>query len=53
MVRDHLGDLGVDRRMMLGWILEKLDVKLWRIDLTLYMVQYRPFVTAVMNLRVL
>jgi hypothetical protein len=26
---DHLGDLGVDRRIILRWIFRKWDVRLW------------------------
>jgi hypothetical protein len=28
-VRDHLGDLDVDRRIILEWILEKFIGKVW------------------------
>jgi hypothetical protein len=27
--RDHLGDPGVDRRIILRWIFRKLDVGVW------------------------
>jgi len=29
IVRDHLGDLGVDGRIIVNWILKKWDVRLW------------------------
>jgi hypothetical protein len=28
-VRDHLGDLGLDRRVILKWMLKKVGVRLW------------------------
>jgi len=27
--RDHLGDPGVDKRIILGWIISKCDVRVW------------------------
>ena len=48
--RDHLGDPGVDGRIILRWIFRKWDVRLWtrsiRID------RWQALVNAVMNIRV-
>jgi len=51
--RDHLGDLGVDGRIILGQIFRKLDVggMDW-IELAQDRDRWRALVNAVMNLRV-
>jgi hypothetical protein len=49
---DHLEDLGVDGRIILKWILEKLDVNMDWIDLAQDRDRWRAVVNAVMNLRV-
>jgi len=51
--RDHLGEPGVDRRIILRWIFRKWDVGgLDWIELAQDMDRWRALVTAVMNLRV-
>jgi hypothetical protein len=50
-VRDHLGDPGVEGRIILGWIFRKWDVGVW-IDLAQERVRWRILVNAVMNLPV-
>jgi hypothetical protein len=32
MERDHLGDQGVDGRIILRWIFRKYDVRVWRLS---------------------
>jgi len=49
--RDHLGDPGVDGRIILRWIFRKWDVN-W-IGLTKERDRWRELVKDVMNLRVL
>jgi len=51
--RDHLGDPGVDGRIMLRWIFRKWDVGVmdW-IELTQDTGRWRALVNAGMNLRV-
>ena len=51
--RDYLGDPGIDGRIILRWILRKLDVGLmYWIKLAQDRDRWRPLVTVVMNLRV-
>ena len=51
--RDYLGDPGIDGRIILRWILRKLDVGLmYWIKLAQDRDRWWPLVTAVMNLRV-
>jgi len=51
--RDHLGDPGVDGRIMLRWIFRKWDVGgMELIELAQDMDSWRALVIAVMNLRV-
>ena len=50
---DHLGDPGVDGRIILRWIFRKWDVgDMDWIELALDMDRWRALVNAVMNLRV-
>jgi len=51
MERDHLGDPGVDGRIILRWIFRKWDVGAW-IELAQVRERWWAIVTAVMNLRV-
>ena len=44
--RDHLGDQGLDGKIMLRWIFRKWDVGVWTGS------RWRALVNAVMNLRV-
>jgi hypothetical protein len=48
---DHLKDRGVDGRILLKWILEKLDGGVDWIDLAQDRDSWRDVVNAVMNLR--
>jgi hypothetical protein len=48
----HLEDSGVDRRIILKWILEKWDGSMYWIDLAQDRDRWRAVVKAVMNLRV-
>ena len=48
---DHLGDPGVDGRIILRWIFRKLDVGAW-IELVQVRDRWWALVTAVMKLRV-
>jgi hypothetical protein len=48
--RDHLGDPGVDGRIILRWIVRKLDVD-W-IELAQDRDRWRALVNAVMDLRI-
>jgi hypothetical protein len=50
--RDHLGDSGVDGRIILRWIFRKWDVGMDWIELTQYRDRWRALVNAVMNFRV-
>jgi len=52
-VRDHLGDPGVNERIILRWILRKCDVRgmNW-IELAQDRDRWRALVNAVMNFRV-
>jgi hypothetical protein len=51
--RDHLGDPGVDGRIILRWIFRKLDVGVvdW-VDLVQGRDRWRALVNAAMNLQV-
>jgi hypothetical protein len=49
---DHLGDPGVDWRIILKWIFKSWDGDMDRIELTQDRGRWRAFVNAVMNLRV-
>jgi hypothetical protein len=49
---DHLGDPGVDGRIILKWIFKQWDEGMDWIDLTLDTDRCRALVNAVMNLRV-
>jgi hypothetical protein len=48
---DHLGDPGVDGRIILKWIFKEWDVA-WKIELAQDRDRWRALVNAVMNLRV-
>jgi hypothetical protein len=50
---DHLGDPGVDGRIILKWIFKKRDSGMAWIDLAQDRDRWRALVYAVMNLRVL
>jgi hypothetical protein len=50
--RDHLGDQGVDRRIILKWIFKKWDGGMVWIELVQDRKRRRAVVNAVMNLRV-
>jgi hypothetical protein len=50
--RDHLGDRGVDERIILRWIFGRLNVGVDWIDLAQGRDRWRALVNAVMNLRV-
>jgi len=51
--REHLGDPGVDGKIILRWIFRKWDVEVWDwIELAQAGDRWRALVTAVMNLRV-
>jgi len=51
--RDHWGDPGIDERIILRWIIEKLDVGVWTGSNWLRKRdRWRALVNAVMNLRV-
>jgi hypothetical protein len=52
MEGDHLGDGGVDRRIILKWIFKKWDEGMDWIELALDRDRWRALVNAVMNLRV-
>jgi hypothetical protein len=49
---DHLGDPGVDGRIILKWIFKKWDGSMNWIDLAQDRDRWRALVNAVMNLRV-
>jgi hypothetical protein len=49
---DHLGDPGVDGRIILKWILKKWDGGMAWIELAQDRDRWRALVNAVMNLRV-
>jgi hypothetical protein len=49
---DHLGDPGVDERIILKWILNTLDGGMDWIELAQDRDRWRALVNAVMNLRV-
>jgi hypothetical protein len=49
---DHLGDTGVDGRMILKWIFEKWEGDMYWIELSQDRDRWRAVVNAVMNLRV-
>jgi hypothetical protein len=49
---DHLGDPGVDRRIILKWIFRKWDGGMDWIELAQDRDRWRALVNAVMNLRV-
>jgi hypothetical protein len=51
MERDHLEDLGVDKRLVLKWIFRKWDVEAWK-RLLWPRDSWLVLVNAVMNLRV-
>jgi hypothetical protein len=52
--REHLGDQGVDGRIILRWIFRKWDVVAWTELIWLGIgKRWRAFVIAVMNIRVL
>jgi hypothetical protein len=46
---DHLGDLGVDVRIILKWILKISDVRMEWVDVTQDRNRWRELVKAVMN----
>jgi hypothetical protein len=50
--RHHLGDPGVDGRIILKWVFKKWDVDAEWIELTQDRDRWRAVVNAVMNLRV-
>ena len=50
--RDHLGDPGVDGRIILRWIFKKWDGGMDWIDLAQNIKRWRAVVNVVMNLRV-
>jgi hypothetical protein len=50
--RDHLGDPGIDGRIIFRWIFRKWDVGLEWIELAQDRNRWRVLVNAVMNLRV-
>jgi hypothetical protein len=50
MERDHLGDPGVDGRVILRWIFKKWDVGVW-IELTQDRDRWWALVNEVINLR--
>jgi hypothetical protein len=50
--RDHLGDPGVDGKIILRWIFRKWDVGLDCIELAQDRDRWQPFVNTVMNFRV-
>ena len=50
--RDHLGDPGVDGRIILGWIFRKWDVGAWTGLIWLRTDRWRAHVNAVMKLQV-
>jgi hypothetical protein len=51
--RGHLGNLGVDERIILRWIFVKWDVGVWTgFELAQNRDRWRTLVNAVMNLRV-
>ena len=50
---NHLEDPGADGRIILKWILEKLDVGVDWISLSLVTDKWRAVVNSVMNIRVL
>jgi hypothetical protein len=49
--RDHLGDPGLDGKIILSWIFRKWDVRGW-IELHQDRDRWRALVNAIMNLRV-
>jgi hypothetical protein len=49
---DHLGDPGVDRRIILKWLFKKWDGSMNWIELAQDRDRWRALVNAVMNLRV-
>ena len=51
--RDHLGDPGVDGRIILRWIFREWDVRMDWIELAQNRDRWRALVNAAMNLRVL
>ena len=48
--RDHLGDPGVDGRIILRWIFREWDVRMDWIELAQNRDRWRALVNAVMNL---
>jgi hypothetical protein len=49
---DHLGDAGVDGRIILKWLFKKWDGGMYSIELAQDRDRWRAVVNAVMNLRV-